>query len=81
MIELLPLFQIMPHLLCLAVYSMAGHQYAQSVFRLFAPTSVQVGIFFLGAGASVIHGLHTLMEVRVLGGEMWSYAGRGKSQS
>jgi len=35
----------------------------------------QVGIFFLGAGASVIHGLHTLMEVRVLGGEMWSYAG------
>ncbi|KAF5826638.1 hypothetical protein DUNSADRAFT_2485 [Dunaliella salina] len=38
-----------------------------------------VGIFFLGAGASVIHGLHTLMEVRVLDGEMWSYAVLGLS--
>jgi len=38
-----------------------------------------VGIFFLGAGASVIHGLHTLMEVRVLEGELWSYAVLGLS--
>ncbi|GFH12566.1 uncharacterized protein HaLaN_08278 [Haematococcus lacustris] len=40
---------------------------------------LRVGIFFLGAGASVLHGLHTLFEARVLEGEALSYAVLGVS--
>ncbi len=34
-----------------------------------------VGIFFLGAGASVIHGIHTLSADHHIEGAGWSYLG------
>eukprot|EP00197_Chlamydomonas_leiostraca_P006155 CAMPEP_0202858940 /NCGR_PEP_ID=MMETSP1391-20130828/1265_1 /ASSEMBLY_ACC=CAM_ASM_000867 /TAXON_ID=1034604 /ORGANISM="Chlamydomonas leiostraca, Strain SAG 11-49" /LENGTH=659 /DNA_ID=CAMNT_0049537923 /DNA_START=118 /DNA_END=2097 /DNA_ORIENTATION=+ len=55
------------------------HQYGYMRDRFVWSLISAVGIFFLGAGASVIHGLHTLTETRVLEGAGWSYAVLGVS--
>ncbi len=53
----------------------ARHPYGHMRDRFVWSLISAVGIFFLGAGASVLHGLHTLFETRVIEGEMWSYVG------
>jgi zinc transporter 9 len=53
----------------------ARHNYGYMRDRFVWSLISAVGIFFLGAGASVFHGLHTLTETRVVEGAMWSYIG------
>ncbi|KAL6748728.1 cation efflux family-domain-containing protein [Haematococcus lacustris] len=57
----------------------AQHPYGYMRDRFVWSLISAVGIFFLGAGASVLHGLHTLFEARVLEGEALSYAVLGVS--
>ncbi|GIL60410.1 hypothetical protein Vafri_14861 [Volvox africanus] len=49
------------------------HPYGYARDRFIWSLISAVGIFFLGAGASFIHGLHTLMEHRELEHMGWSY--------
>lgn len=57
----------------------ARHPYGYMRDRFVWSLISAVGIFFLGAGASVFHGLHTLTETRVVEGAMWSYIVLGVS--
>ncbi|KAG2430069.1 hypothetical protein HXX76_010169 [Chlamydomonas incerta] len=49
------------------------HPYGYARDRFIWSLISAVGIFFLGAGASFIHGLHTLMEHRELEHMAWNY--------